>query len=773
MVVLLAVVTAALLAYRLDRQVRGYLAGAAVGSTRVFSAATVLRPGTPVSSGALVRRLLRTGYQRSEQTALAPGEYRTTKGGIEVSQRESPDPYGAAPARARILVRGDRVHALQDLDGNPLPALELEPELLAVVGGAGAALESGIEVVPQLCRAATLEAEDRHFYRHPGLDPAGIARALVANLRAGATRQGGSTITQQLAKNAFLSPDRTLARKAREAVLAVLLELRATKGEILGRYLASVYLGTDGGVPIHGFAHAAEVYFGKPVGELGAGECALLAGMIRAPNRYAPRRHPERARARRNHVLTAMARHGVIDAKAAARARAEPVRVAAPLVRSVGALYVADEVRRELEQVLRPHVAQAPGLMVFTGIDADAQREAERAVRRGLDALERRVPRATRRTKRLEAALVALDPRSGRVRALVGGRDYRSSPLDRAVRTRRQLGSTFKPFVYLTAVDPAASGPGGPLTVASSLDDAPLAVRVGAAVWRPANYDAAFRGPVAMRDALAYSLNTPTVRLALDVGVDAVCETAERLGLSTLPRVPAVALGAAEGSLLEVTAAYAVFANGGVRHASRFVDTVVSASGDVLYEAEDTSRRVVDPGPAYLVTHMLSAVVEYGTGRGARKAGMPRALAGKTGTTDDTRDAWFVGYTPHVVAGVWVGFDQGGATGFTGAGGALPIWTDFMRATRTAADPERFPVPADVVWARVDPTTGRLATPACADVRLEPFLAGTEPLRHCDHDGAVWAGAGEDVDEALRRGGHAVERGGHAVRRFFERLFSR
>jgi membrane peptidoglycan carboxypeptidase len=403
-------------------------------------------------------------------------------------------------------------------------------------------------------------------------------------------------------------------------------------------------------------------------------------------------------------------------------------------------------------------------------VDADAQREAERIVRHDVEALERRVPRSARRDKRLEAALVALDARSGRVRALVGGRDYRSSPLDRAVRTRRQLGSTFKPFVYAAALDPARSGRVAPYTVTSVVDDAPIALRVGDATWRPANYDDGFRGPVTLEVALAQSLNTATVRLALDVGVDAVCATAESFGIPAPPRVPAVALGVAEASLLEVTAAYGVIASGGIRHVPRFIESVVSAGGEDLYRAPDDGTRVMDAAPAYLLTHLLTAVVDRGTGRGARTRGAQGVLAGKTGTTDDTRDAWFVGFTPNVVAGVWVGFDEGGATGFSGATAALPMWAEFVRATRSGHVEDDFPVPPGIVWERVDPGTGGLATPACPESRLAPFLAGTEPRTPCHHEGTAWAGV-DAVEETVREGGRAVERGGRAVGRFFERIF--
>src|SRR5438552_3690096 len=502
---------------------------------------------------------------------------------------------------------------------------------------------------PPACRSAVLAAEDRHFFLHPGVDPVAIARALVADLRAHHVAQGASTLTQQLVKNAFLSPRRTLSRKLREAVLALLLEARASKEEILARYVASVYLGVDGGLPVHGFSEAAQVYFGKPLGEL------------------------------------------------------EPGR-------------------------------------------------------------RRRAP--------LQAALVALDAHTGRVRALVGGRDYGSSPLDRAVRSRRQPGSAFKPFVYVAALDPTRRGAAAARTVVSPVEDEPLSVRVGARVWEPVNYDGTFAGTIPLEDALAESRNAATVRVALDVGLDAVARAAADLGIaSPLPRVPALALGVAEASLLELTAAHGVFARGGVRRPPTLVVAVASADGETLYAAPPEEERVLAPGVAYLVTHLLEGVIDRGTGRPAREAGLTGSAAGKTGTTDDTRDAWFVGFTPEVVAGVWVGLDGGGPAGLTGAQGALPIWTDFVRATSGEASEQDFPVPDDIVWREVDPASGELATAGCPESRHEPFLAGTEPTEPCRLHREAWAAVGEEIGGAVRGGGRAIGSTGRRLSDWFRRLF--
>jgi membrane carboxypeptidase/penicillin-binding protein len=355
---------------------------------------------------------------------------------------------------------------------------------------------------------------------------------------------------------------------------------------------------------------------------------------------------------------------------------------------------------------------------------------------------------------------------------MVGGRDYGSSPLDRAMRARRQPGSAFKPFVYLAALDPSRHGDAPAWTVSSPLVDEPLAVRVGKDIWRPANYDGTFAGTIPLEDALAESRNAATVRLALDVGLDEVVHAAQDAGIaSPLPLVPALALGVAETSLVELTAAYGVFASGGVRRPPVLIEAVVSPTGETLHAATSSEEQVLSPGVAYLVTHVLEHVIDAGTGRPARDAGLEGPAAGKTGTTDDTRDAWFIGFTPDVVAGVWVGLDKGGSTGLTGAQGALPIWTDFVRSSATAGNAKEFPVPPEIVWRDVDPTTGGLATSGCPEVRREPFLEAAQPHTPCELHRPAWATVGDDIGDAVRGGERAIGEGGRRLRDWFGGLF--
>jgi 1A family penicillin-binding protein len=733
-----AVLLAAWLA-RLDARVQRYLAGPPIGTTRIMAAPKVLPTGAPVGRERLLTVLGRLGYVVTQGGSPAAGEVTPTADGLDLRQRPSTVPWPSPRYHARITIADGQVRRIVDVaTGNSIRRLEFEPEPLAV-GGERSALEATAEPVPPHCRDAVLAAEDRYFYHHPGVNPVAIARALVTNLRSGGVRQGGSTLTQQLAKNAFLSPQRTYVRKLREAALAVLLELRTTKEEILRRYLASVYLGTDGGVPVHGLAQAALVHLGKPLRTLDTADCALLAGMIQSPNKLAPRRHPEAARARRDQVLALMADAGFLTPDETRAALASSVAPAPARARPVGALYVADRVRHELETLLPHDVATSPGLTVYTSVDLDTQHDAEEVVQQGLARLERAHARLAAGS--LQAALLALDPSSGRIRALVGGRDYRSSQLDRVARMRRQPGSTFKPFVYLTALDPERSQTVGLRTVASLVEDAPFRMQVGPKLWTPVNWDGQYHGSVTLADALAGSMNTATVRLALTVGLDSVIRTAKDFGIAkSFPRVPAIALGSVETSLLDLTTAYGAIADGGLLHPARAVVAVSGPDGALLYADDVVPRRVTSPDVAYLVTDLLRGVIDRGTGHAVRSR-IRGPVAGKTGTTNGTRDAWFVGFTPDLVAGVWVGRDDGARIGLGGSRAALPIWSAFMERVARRWVSRDFPVPPGIVWATIDPSSGELATPQCPEQRRMPFLRATEPRRFCTLHGAQMADA--------------------------------
>jgi len=577
----------------------------------------------------------------------------------------------------------------------------------------GAPMELRVPVrlpeIPQHLVHAVLAVEDQRFYAHHGLDLRRIGGALLANVKAGAITQGGSTVTQQLAKNLFLSASRTPLRKLREAALAVVLEARYQKGTILEAYLNEIYLGQDGPRAIRGVGAASRYYFGKDVRRISLAESALLAGMISAPNRNAPSRNPDAARQRRDLVLGLMQEQQRISAGAAARARSAAVASRAFPSRSVEGRWF-----RDFALPGPAKRARARGVAFYTTLDASLQRAAERAVRLGLSRF---------RSAGAEAALVALDPRSGEVLAVVGGRDYGASQFNRATEARRQPGSAFKPVVALAALE-RAGGQDPAFTLASVVEDEPLRVRTPSGPWQPTNYDGQFHGSVTLREAMEQSLNVPFARIGMAIGPERIVATARRLGItSPLHPVPSLALGSSEVSLLELVRAYGVLAAGGDLAAPRTLLGSAPYGEDMADPGHPRLSRVVDPAVAYLVTSMLEGVVTRGTGRALNGSGRFQAIAGKTGTSNDWRDAWFVAYSPTLVVGVWVGFDDGRSLGLTGAGAALPIAARFLEEAASDDEGESFEIPDGITEAYVGQHEGWFG--GCGEREL--FLAGTEP----------------------------------------------
>ncbi|HEU5219309.1 MAG TPA: PBP1A family penicillin-binding protein [Gemmatimonadales bacterium] len=557
---------------------------------------------------------------------------------------------------------------------------------------------------------AVLAVEDQRFYQHHGLDIRRIAGAMVANIKAGGIAQGGSTITQQLAKNLFLSASRTPLRKLREAALALVLEIRYAKPVILEAYLNEIYLGQDADRGIHGVGAAARYYFGKPAARITLAESALLAGMISAPNRYMPTRNPESARQRRELVLKLL-----VDQQRVSRTVAERAGRAGLPVRTYRAAGVDGRYFRDFALAAIGSRPPARGVAVYTTLDATLQRAAERAVGSGLDRLA---------MGGAEAGLVAIDPRTGEVLAMVGGRDYGASQFNRATEARRQPGSAFKPVVALAALE-RWEGRDPAFTLASVVDDEPLRVSTPQGPWEPGNYDGEFRGRVTVREAMEQSLNVPFARIGLAIGPDRIVAAARRLGItSPLHPVPSLALGSSEVTLMELVRAYGVLAAGGNLAAPRAVLGRARYGDRVGGEAAAEPARVIDPAVAYLVTSTLEGVVSRGTGRALNQDGRFGSIAGKTGTSNDWRDAWFIAYSPSLVVGAWVGFDDGRSLRLTGAGAALPIVARFLAEATSETEGGTFEVPegisegyttiADAGW---DAECGS----------REYFLTGTEP----------------------------------------------
>ncbi len=603
--------------------------------------------------------------------------------------------------------------------------------------------------VPRHVRAAFIAVEDRRFYYHHGVDWRGAARALVRNVSRGDVSEGFSTITMQLVRNAFvprLAQQRSVRRKLIEIYLARRLERSLSKQQILALYLNVIYLGNG----TYGVEAASRDLFGKNVEQLTVAEGATLAALARGPSLYAPRRHPERAVVRRNLVLTVMAREHYLSDSDAERARRAPLRLS-PVEwrpRQAGS-FALDAVRGAVDSVLGD--APVGDLTVYTSLDGRAQRAAEDAVRRQADAIERTAAPGRSRRDTLQGALVALDPRNGELRAVVGGRRYVPRGFNRALVARRQPGSAFKPFVYAAAL---ADG----LTPAAVVMDTPIEITDKGQIWRPANFDGRYAGPLTLRRALMRSANAATVRLGEAVGERRVASLARRAGIrSPLAAVPALALGAGEVTPLELVTAYAPFANGGLRIQPSLIRRIAAGDGTVLWRAPARKAdRVLGAAEAFQLTSMLESVVDGGTGRVVRDRGVKGVVAGKTGTTNEGTDVWFVGYTPTVVAAVWFGYDAPRPIAPAASGGRLaaPAWAAFYLNGWREREPDVWPAPAGMVSRTIDAFNGDLANQWCPVTQREWFRAGTEPTRICREHSAPLV---ERLEELGRKVGKALK----------------
>lgn len=714
-----------------------------VQPSRLYGSATQLAPGAVLPMDDLVAELVSAGYRDAGPGEGAPprGTYRREKDRFTVSLRPFPTPAGPGGAvTVAAGYRGSRVTRLE-VAGRPVRSALLEPPLLASFYDEQVDERRPVLLaeLPETVVHAVLAAEDDGFYSHPGVSPSGVIRALWVNLRGGELQQGGSTITQQLVKNVYLSRKRTFTRKAKEALIAMVVELRHGKDAILEAYLNEIYLGRSGAANLIGFGAASRAYFGKDAAELSLAEAAALAGMIQSPAVYSPVSHPDKARERRDRVLKRMEELGWATPAEAQAARSEAVQAhpRRPEARPV-APYFAELARQEARERFGAKDLDGKGYLLFSTLRWRDQRQAEASVARGLAGLEKgwEKGRKARNHKPLQAALVSLDPRDGSVLAWVGGRDYGRSQFDRVAQARRQVGSAFKPVVYSAAFSEGVATP------ATLFKDSPINVRVGTSSWKPRNYDGGFRGWVTARTALEQSLNIPTVRLALQVGMPRVIELARDMGFSgELESVPSMALGVFEASPLELAQVYATLAAGGLRPEVHGLTAVVDPDGEVVQGDElPMPRRVLPAQAAYVVTSVLQGVIDHGTGAGARGQGIRGPLAGKTGTTNDRRDSWFAGYSPNRVSVVWVGYDDNSPTQLSGSRAALPVWSRFMAGVRPAGGYPNFPVPAGVTTATVDPLTGQLATEYCPYRVTEVFPDWDTPVEPCQRHSPGYMG---------------------------------
>jgi penicillin-binding protein 1B len=671
----------------------------------------------------------------------------------QLSQTGSP---ATSPAEVTLTFGGtggdDLLQSVQ-LDGKEVPDIYLEPELVTTLTRSGKLQEGKKEIrtllkfdeVPALMWKAIIATEDNHFLEHSGLDPRGLARAILVNLRTRSLSQGGSTITQQLVKNLMARHTKNMVRKFNELFLALLLEGTFDKETILERYLNEVYLGQVGSFEIHGVAEGAEHFFGKDVKDLNLAEMALMAGLIRGPGYYSPYRYRDRAVERQRFVLKRMVETGQISQTEADAALTQPIRLSPPSTVANKAPYFTDFVKAELLRQLKGRMTEEEvteaGFRVYTTLDLSLNSAGQGAVARSISGLEKNMKLGP--ADRLEGALASVDHNTGYIRALIGGRSYAESNFNRILNMRRQVGSTFKPIVYLAAFQKGRDPKGVPYGPGHPIEDSPwtLVYDHGRQEWAPKNYEKSFMGWVSFRTALAHSINTATARLGFEVGIENVIDTARSLGIEAeLPAVPSLSLGIAELTPIELLQAYAIFANHGVQDELTVIRAITHEDGTDYARFVYHPKQVFSPGATDLLTDMLQSVFTEGTAKEAVHMGFDRPAAGKTGTTSHHRDAWFAGYTPQLTTVVWVGMDQPRADSkvkLTGATSALPIWVEYMKKALEGEPPTPFPLSQHLSNVSIDSRSGLLADGSCHPTQVvtekydkenEPKSSGCSPV---------------------------------------------
>lgn len=686
---------------------------------KVYARPLELFVGQKLDKNDFLAELDALGYRR-ERSVSGPGGASVAGNDIELHTRGFQFYEGAEQSqRLRVRFSGDFVAGLSGANGSALPVARLEPVL---IGGLYPAHNEDrilikLDQVPPYLVETLVAVEDREFFNHFGVSPKSIARAVWVNLTAGQVRQGGSTLTQQLVKNFYLTNERSMTRKITEAMMAVLLELHYDKQEILEAYLNEVFLGQDGRRAVHGFGLASQYFFGQPLAELKLPQVALLVGMVKGPTYYNPRRNPERALERRNLVLDLLAEQQVISADEAAKAKQAPLGVTqrGSMADSSYPAFL-DLVKRQLREDYRDEDLTEEGLRVFTSFDPVLQLKAEQAMSETLK-------RLGKATEGVEGAMIVTNPETGEIQAMLGSRQPGFAGFNRALDASRPIGSLIKPAIYLAALEKPSQ-----YTLTSLLEDEPFSVKgADGQVWKPQNYGRQAYGTVYLYQALANSYNLSTARLGLDLGVPNVLKTLERLGASPKwPAYPSMLLGAGGLRPIEVADMYQTLANGGFNTPLRGIRSVLTADGEPLKRYPFQIQQRFDPGAIYLTQYAMQRAMREGTGRSAYNR-LPQSLnlAGKTGTTNDSRDSWFAGFSQDLLAVVWLGRDDNGKTSLTGATGALQVWTDFMR--RADPLPLQMPVPDNVTYAWVDARSGLGTDERCPDAVQMPYIRGSEP----------------------------------------------
>jgi len=717
-------------------------------SAKIYAIPKTVRVGEKIDAHQIAAELRRAGYSEGQSQL---GTYRLVDHGIEISP--GPQSYHS-PEPATVAIRGGKVESITSKPGGDLFAYELEPQLITALFDAEQRSKRQVvtyDDIPKTMVDAVLAIEDRRFFQHGGVNYVRLAEAAWIDLTHQRHEQGGSTITMQLSRAFFLTPEKTLKRKLVEILIAIELEQKFTKQQIFAFYANRVDLGQRGSFTISGLAEAARAYFNKDLKELSLPETALLAGLIQAPSYLSPYRHPERALERRNVVLDAMVETHAIPREQADKAKASPLKLAPPNSEASDAPYFVDLVRDSLIRELNEKEANEQSYRIYTTLDPELQKAAAQAVDMGMELVDKQVTKM--RTKKVkvgkgkyetkvlpgpqaQVSLIAMDPHTGQVLALVGGRNYGVSQLNHAL-AKRPTGSIFKPFVYAAALNTALDGTNGVLTPASTVTDEASTFSYGDQIYEPRNYKEEYHGEVTLRYALALSLNNATVKLAEQVGYDKVADLAKAAGITSAKATPAMALGAYDATPVDMAAAYTVFANGGVRVSPVLIDSVRNSKGDVIKDFSPDKRNVMDPRIAFVMTNMLEGVLNFGTAYPVRQRGFNAPAAGKTGSS---HDGWFAGYTSNLLCIVWVGYDDYSDIRLSGAQTAAPIWAEFMKkaiALPEYSDVKDFSQPAGVVDVQLDKATNRLATPSCPDTYTAAFIAGTEPHDTCDQGGGI------------------------------------
>ncbi len=697
---------------------------------RVFSSTVPLYRGQALSLGQLRHMLEERRYKEAMKEPVLAGEFKWSDNTLVVHLRDFQFPGIFLPSQTvAFSFQQNMITGIRGTN-EEIDYLELEPMEIARLYGPEreSRMLINIRQAPRQLIDAVVSIEDHRYYEHGGIDFFGVIRAMFVDFRAGRVVQGGSTITQQLVKNYFLEPERSLRRKFFEISMSLVLEAQYHKDEILEMYLNEIYMGRRGNVAIHGMGEASAYYFGRNVEDLTLSEAATLAGIIRAPNSYSPLVDHQAALDRRNLVLKRMLSLRKISPAEYYAARLEVLRPASSATPAGIAPYFMDYVRKQAQDLYAPDALASEGLNIYTTLQPEMAFAAETAVREGLAEIEKGTgadaASSDKPSQRLQAALIVLQPKTGEIYALVGGRDYGESSFNRVLKGSREPGSAIQPFVYLTALDR--------FRLCDLVPDLPVSYELDGTAWTPRNFDGGYHGRVLFRDAFEQSLNAATVNLAVETGVDRIITTLRKFGIqSPLEPVPSLAMGRFGLTPIELARAYAALANDGQMPFLISLREIVAEDGDIRERRTIDFSSVTSPARAFLITNLLEGAVERGTGKVLKRLGIDFACAAKTGTTSEFRDSWFVGYTSDLLALVWVGYDDNSPTGLIGAQGAASIWARFMNLARPWIQSEEFEAPPGVVEEIICPDSGQIATAGCKDQRLEYFLSELRSNGYC------------------------------------------